>query len=945
MIKNKIFLTFVLLLFGFSLVNAQDCYFKSFNEDCQRITSPYNTFTLTGLNSLGNYEKYDAEIYNTKNPSNKLKFTQDNFNLMQISPFLEPAAYTIKIKAYDKSSNIVAKEFEYIFDNLEPMPPIVDLKLNNVNHISGKAEPNTILFADISGSLLQTTVSADGTFNLQLIGLDSGYNYVKFYIEKNNGMKSQIVERVFLSGNTIIEDNTVNFNLISLDNLEQLNEKTYAGYTTKRNFYVRGRISSNIAGAPVYVNGIKTLTDENGEFTSFILLNEGNNQIIAKSKNVESTPYNIKYVNMKYQILDFNAEKIVSEDSAQIQGKSNFAYPFHVFLNGQYLLFVEPDTQDFDFTLNSLKPGKNYLEIRGINNQKISEIIYYDTHQPQAQLLSAIKLANPQKLIFEISDDIGINLESLTLTIDSNIINAEKLNVNGNFYIYDISDLVDGSYDYILSGKDLSGKDFAINGQFGIDKKNTLIKDMILEGDILGNKIFLKSGQVELILTPSRNIAFKSIFLDGIEQTNYEILRDNSIKLKLNIENQQGTLDFKFINNEYVEFTQNYTYFSDERSPQIELEYVSKPYSADYVKISGEIKDDYFDWSSLKLNSQNSFTKYGNNFEAVVSLTRDGKDNVMISGYDHSRNSFSQNYGSLIYKDTTQSVTYLDINSIFNRSLSGNLNNNNEADGVLNFIGSYDGFDFSKVYLGADSFNLPLQQRYGLRSLNLKGKESSDNSFSSIQTFSVPYSTYTYSQDGSIPEIYFSGNDMKTDKSNYFIQGQFKASSNITSLTVLEGGNCQHDDFNFVCQVTLNEGINTFNVKIIDGSGQQVTKDISIDHISPNLIVSLNDVSGDYVFESGGKYYLTLGEFDIEGNVNKQALIKAIVDGQELYFENRNGTFVLPIDISNEISAVEAKEVNVKIEAQDEFGNRGISENIKMLYQRVFKTFAKVVLR
>jgi len=73
----------------------------------------------------------------------------------------------------------------------------------------------------------------------------------------------------------------------------------------------------------------------------------------------------------------------------------------------------------------------------------------------------------------------------------------------------------------------------------------------------------LESGRQELNLIPSKNIVFNGIYLDGVEQVDYEIFQNGEIVLRLNIVDFSGNLEFNYVDVDYNEYSEKYDYFSD----------------------------------------------------------------------------------------------------------------------------------------------------------------------------------------------------------------------------------------------------------------------------------------------------------------------------------------------------------------------------------------------
>lgn len=961
MIKKNILLIFLFFLTLMSGIYAQDCYFKTYDSTCERISTSKNVFQIEDISSQNLFDRYEVEIYETKSPDNKLKFETQNLDINQITPFLEPAVYTIEVRAYDKSNNFKSKKFEYIFDNLEPMPPIVPLNLeinSNSLSISGKATPNSNLFVENAAGqqISQIVILENGEYDLTINSLAQGLNYLKFYVVNQNSKKSQIVERVIINGggetqvNPIVSQITINSNLATLNSNTVFDSLSTSYKTTKRNFYVQG-IAIGGANALVYINGIRTLADSNGLFGGFVILNEGLNEvevIVGDARN----SINVEYKNLRFKFLEVDYDKVIS-NTLEVSGQTNIDYPFIVIVNGEVLTNeIFPNTGSFNFAITNLEDGKNFIELRGINSQRFDFIVYKDTIAPTAIIIED-ELTKANKIIFEIKDDIGINILDLNLRIDSIYLEKGDLKVKNDFYIFDISGISNSiDHSYLLEGSDLSGRTFATQGNFEVDISKTAIEDIYFDdGELMGNKLFVNQGRNRLNILPSRNIAFKSIYLDNIEQIDYQIYENNIIKLNLEIEKSQGILKLVFIDSSRNEYTKEYNYYAPSEKPQIDLDYIKNARAKDYVTLSGEISGEYIDWLTLTFNNQENFLRYGNYFESIIDLTKDGLDNLNILVSDYAGNSHSSVYGSLLYKDLTESSLVLNQEPI-NNSVKGSITNQEDSTeiggGNLNFLNSYDGFNFNKLYLSADSFELPLSQRTGYRTLNIKGYEKSGERIDSSVIFKVDYNINLnlFDEKGLVPIIYFNGNDKITDKENYFIQGNIKSSTSIKSVTS-EGSICTFDSVSFVCPISnLNIGDNFLYVDVVDNTDKRVSKEYTLTRIDTSYNSVLDEILGTDTHPITEGYYLFGDEFNTLGSISGDELtISVLVGGEEILYNNKLGQLDLNIDFETQAKSQDKANLNIQIKAEDKFGNVVLSEKIKIFYRRVVETFSRVLVQ
>ncbi|NCC70755.1 hypothetical protein EOM09_04185 [bacterium] len=269
----KNILIFFLFLFSLNLVFANSCLFDFTSDDCKRVVSPYNTFNI---NIEGNYklDKFESRLCNKENPSNCLKTENDfdNKKVIQVEPFINPGIYELSVKLYLKGGNFIEKSYEIIYDVSETKIPVIPMKIYTPSssfNIEGNVGLGGVqIFAVGSSGTKNVLSNNNGNFNISLSGLSSGINYYKFYSQNSLGIKSDIVERIIVSG-AKIEENLQRVSSINLASLESLNERTIKSgsnyISSKRNFYVQGT-ANGPAGARIFVNGQRAIFDGNKFF-------------------------------------------------------------------------------------------------------------------------------------------------------------------------------------------------------------------------------------------------------------------------------------------------------------------------------------------------------------------------------------------------------------------------------------------------------------------------------------------------------------------------------------------------------------------------------------------------------------------------------------------------------------------------------------------------------
>ncbi len=941
MLKRLLFL-FIILTSLISLGYSSTCSFDLDSNDCKKFTEPFNNFNLE-FSQATEINNFEVSIFNKENPSNIIQTQVLNNQIRNIVPFTESGVYTLRVEFYNNAQIKSEKEFDFVFDNSKPFPPLVNLNLTS-NTNSYLLEGSGDIGSKILGiredlTEFQTDVDSNGNYQLSL-SLNEGLNYFRFYTVNSNGIKSEPLERIINFDNSLTTNSDAT--TFEIENLLQNNFRTYIEnekyITSKRNFLISGKAPESERGKTIYVNGNPAFVDNSLNFGAFILLNEGINEISVETDS-EQTTFEVIYLSPRFKFEQINVSKVISSD-LEISGKTNLDLSFNLYINGEFKEEIIPSNTQFDYSTSDLKVGKNYIYLQGLNSESYSQIVYKDNLNPTIELLTPERIAYLNNLVFKITDDTGIDSKNLEIKIGEKIFTSDNLNISSDFYTLDVSTVENGIHDYSITVTDRAGNSKSLSGVISIDNDNTLIERFNLrEGYFIGNSLFIKKGENQIILSPSRYIAFEKIYLDGVEQNNYEIKENSNVYLNLDFENKEGELELFFVNSDLDSSSFLVKYYTDEEKPKVELDYIQDSYAKEngIIKVSGEIIDSHFDYSSLNFNSQSNFLRFGNYFEAYV---KENGGNLEISGRDFSFNEIENGiFGGLIEKDIRTTDLEISNENSNSNSLSGALKNNNAN--IKNFVYEYDGFNTQNSYLGPN-FNLPTNQRTGLRSLNLKGIEQSNMKFNNIKTISIGNPIVNENSNVAF-KIYFTGNDKYTKESNYFIQGQVLTSSDLTSVKIGDK-NCEFDAYNFVCFVNLNSGENTFEIIAKNENTETTSDSYSITRVENDIENSITDVSGYGVFKSGSIYFINLNLLDLQSSVSKETINKLVIDSREVLIGKKTGEFNIAVNLEDNLYGKNTDEIEISLKSQDEYGNEGVSNKITLVYNRVLQTILKIIV-
>ena len=881
MFRKLSILILVIFLFSINSVFAE-CFFDTYSNDCERFSTAFNEFNLD-FDPQDLVKNYSVFMYNKNNPSNRLILEKDGDSFRNVNPFTQPGVYVMEIRTKSSSNVVNTTREEFIFDNSIPSPPQLPLNLKSDTNsiiLRGQADPNTEVVIESKATV---EPNSQGSFETS-ISLNSGYNLIKLNTRKDNLESEKIIRIIENDATSEIEPNPYTSGSVTFFDLENLNDRTYTEsdtyITSSRNFVIAGSLSGpNSNYVELYVNGEKTRTDQNGDFYHVVLLNEDLNEIKVQIGDLEEV-VKVNYLNPKFKFNKIDYDKIVSSSQVSFDVEVNYQLPFNVFLNGELTNSISPSSDQISFNVNNLKEGKNYLYFEGYDGELFFDLIYYDSQEPMIEEVSFSEIANSNELVFEVTDDIGLDINTVLFSLDGQDLDDKNFEIKGNFYIFDITGFADGDYNYEFSIQDHIGNTASKTGQLNIDSQNTLIERLrVNDGLLVGDKIFVDSGSQTLTLIPSRYIAFDKIFMDGEEQVNYEIKANGNVEISLELNKQKGEIKFSFVNNQMEYFTQEFEYYTDEEKPTIYLDYISfsQTYDKEPIFISGRIEDSYFDWDTLKFNGQNYMTRFSNMFEAYAVPNNNGFDNLLISGRDVLGNPIENDiYGSLLYNDIEKvDISFEDYSR---DTVRGTYVNQDTR--VNQYITNYDGISSIGI-MTSENLKLPVNEKYGLRVVNLLGYESSFKPIRDIDPTTI---------DPLKPKIYFIPAN-SVNETNIVIDGTLSPVNTQELNITLDGlepvviSNCSDRvSVNSICRTVENNGVLEVYAEDMSSNSNSKVFDGNYDNINRTS----NETYLEIYFEGNDKV-TNHQNYPLQGNVRSSSLIESIsVEGESCLFDEYN---------------------------------------------------------
>ena len=228
----------------------------------------------------------------------------------------------------------------------------------------------------------------------------------------------------------------------------------------------------------------------------------------------------------------------------------------------------------------------------------------------------------------------GVDEESIVLTQNSNSYKYSDFIRHGDYYLLPTKLLESGQVEIFLS--DRVGNTISSTHSITLENSRPIPLNMTVSGSkfkLLGNHmVFSKLGNQELSFVMEGPFAFEHIYLDGVDQTNYEIFSDNSLELNFELENNSGEIRFIYVDEQGRKFSREYTY--EVVDPQVlHVESLSNLHfeqRGNSLSLTGFFdKAEFIDKNSIKVNGVKPLW-FGNNLE--VHSIRD--DDITISGYD-----------------------------------------------------------------------------------------------------------------------------------------------------------------------------------------------------------------------------------------------------------------------------------------------------------------------
>lgn len=609
----KICSIFLLMISTLSIVTAS-CIL-GFQGSCPVYTTTNLQVDVQGETvddvSLTMYEKVTANPLIIKNQT-----IQDVFK--------NPGVYEVSALPKAKSGQLHSlKTKEFIVDMAQPQPPVVDSLIYGDFDVSTQYHGDIIVVKDKQGNELQRVTLSDST-STTLSLPQSGFVSISVI---RNSLESEPVKRYYYREKPIFEDTLATSIQLNVADIEAIN-KVEGGKTHTQLFFITGTAQGDI----LYVNGQKIVVQD-GSFGAFVELNEGENtlEIIGESTKT----YRVVYEEQITQFEELDMDKLISSNSATISGTLTTNEPLLIYIDGSFYEQISPNNRgEFEFTLNSITQQKTYVQIKSYDGLSYETYIYKDQENPTISFNSFTTLSSEEFVSFVFQDDMGVEEESIELTQGNQTFHYSDFMRHGDYYLFPVKKLQSGQFDVSL--QDRVGNSATTTQSITIDDSTPYPLNMSVTGSkfkAFGNHLlFSKLGEQQLRFVMNEPFAFEHIYINDVDQTNYEIFSDNSMELDFELRDTSGTISFTYINDENEKFEREYSY--EVVSPQtLQIESLSNLHlkqSGNTISLTGFFENSKFiDKNSLKINGVKPLW-FGKNLE-VHSIK---EDDITIRGYD-----------------------------------------------------------------------------------------------------------------------------------------------------------------------------------------------------------------------------------------------------------------------------------------------------------------------
>lgn len=876
------------------------CSYLEDHLSCDLTTNQgLNVFTFNTQN-FDNYEAFEVSIQTPQGYSIELEILDENLETQEIS-FYQPRIFetfgvynvNVEVVLKDKIST-VSREFSLLYDNSNPLPPVIEsvtqlsvpgnpLKIEGfVNNPGIDSEVIIYNNGDEVDRVFVNDATFESTFNIEDV------NRIGLETLRETGEVSSKHHFVHYSNEINFENaNAARVNSVDFESINELITSTSSTiYSFSPYYHISGRASN---GEMVFVQGVPIPVID-GNFESFILLNEGEEEVCVRGTNSICESITTIY---SYQSQEFNMD-LSNIDSFDTNSLRSEEFIEHMNAQGRF----SSSYSQAELTSTPVNRNIFFLEFfyPGIYEKKYMLI---DRDPPEIEILTSETLYPSSSTIgVYLNDDLGVDLESLRINIGNieytidDAVNDESLGKVK--YLEFPTPLINSNNEQIrVSVEDTSGnnaqksKSASFRGRLDSNLKLETVNNRKI-----GNNVFISNNnplQINVfspVLNSQRNspIAIKSLELDKQFVSSYSINDDNVITITIdqNLINQNSTLNLSVLI--YESYSSDTFQQEDINLKLVKIEeYLSnneefrvvEKYVDNEITIL-ELNNPYVDFSTLKVNGRldNFFIK-GN----YLFVNTGYEEDAVVSYNDLTQN----------FKTFTIPKENLDINLNTDPSENSYITYTSNSNKNLYFVDllSSKRTDELEVVLSNTQTHLNPSFLEGLsiQEQSFFSPKQETSKFDTLIQEQFSYTTYPSIEVDDIIE--YRGLKKFTNEDSIVVQGRVLGSDVIRSVSIGEAG-CTIKERFFVCR-----GIDTsdfYNVHVVSINGENLNEsqggneNAVIEVINPSKsessILELNLDENENVFLSSEGYTFSSGDIVFDFTPTQEGSHELYINGE-----------------------------------------------------------------
>ncbi len=832
------------------------CLYLEDHDSCDFTTTQGLNIMKINTQDIGEYESVEVRVSTPQGDTHLLEEAEDlrttqSASFYQYSIFNTFGVYTYDVEIIlEDGSSTVERTYTLLYDDSNPLPPVIE----NVEEAGDNIEVDgfvnfpqvisEIVYYNNGVEIDSSNVDENGEFQFQVP--NDGINYIELKSINTNGKES--LHNQYMHYSQDFDSNNIEVATVtSVDftsNNENIKEQNQEIITKSPIHHISGTAES---GNVVFVQGVP-IPVINDEFQAILYLNEGedevcvigNNQVCQTFVTIYSYANNEFSLNTQdpkqINLNNLNSQEFISK--LRVQGEDSVT------------------SSNYDVSTTQLSRDIFFVEIMapGVYEKKY---IIEDREDPSIEILSQDELYSSSKVGIKFSDDIGVDLESLTVRIGNeqyryeDALDTQSLG-KVNYVLFNPPNTTQSNAQIEAYVQDTSGNSQTATKSINLYGGDIADLEITLGSDqqVIGDEIYV-AGDEKISFTIKDNdqgseigrpIALDIAKINDFPISDYSISEENEIQFNVDLSLLELQDEYSLtipvvlygdVNNQNSQIV-NVEYNIIDISNQLEVNKnyrIIEKYVSDNIVIV-ELLNERIDPSSIRVDgSTDAYFMRGD----YVFINMNDKTQAQLSFSDLSGN-FKE------YRIDTSSNK--DIN--FEQVSSGNFYNtyqlNSQSSGDVYFL------DLFMSKRGGELVSIPSQRQLYLPSSFVEGLSVLENSVISYSKKNPVFKTqiledFSFSNypTTSIPSknVFYRGLRKYTDSNTGTIQGRILGNQEISQVSA-DGKNCRVEERFFVCQdIELTDFNNLVNINFYDENGDSVDVggDTTVDDGTPVVVI------------------------------------------------------------------------------------------------------------